>query len=470
MGSTVIVNNLTVVHKDSGGLAAAFPDACKTPSPAGPVPIPYPNMAQSSDAGDATSTVTADGKPVMVESSSFSTSTGDEAGSAQGVVSNKTKGKALPKMYSMDVKFDGKAVFRLTDIMLQNAGASPNTPPAAEVQAPAMAMATAGDPEKIKVTQIAWNKTEGCCGDPVFLRVSAENADGLAFPLLAYPTHKKDLLLDTLVAKIDGGRARAAWISRRGPYVKKVKAKARQEVLGGVAESSNELELKAPENAKDTVIGDRSTPKYKKHPVTHQLVPSGGFYGWPFGYDIELHPGELVITRKVDFVVMPGASANSRKKRRWKREIQDIWDQKFKLHRSKCQRKDDCDCAEKNGCCTWVVRVKCVWSGGHGKPVTLHAGGNSPNWGDPDWWYSHDWWEQGVNVPSTVRAHEFGHLFGQYDEYPLGACDPLRRFTNIPSSIMSAGTQVGKRHFEEYVKWFKSKAESVVGQTVLKRI
>ena len=49
MGVTVGVNKLSVVHKDSGGVTIAFPDVCKTPSPAGPIPIPYPNIAKSSD-------------------------------------------------------------------------------------------------------------------------------------------------------------------------------------------------------------------------------------------------------------------------------------------------------------------------------------------------------------------------------------------------------------------------------------
>ena len=49
MGVSVGVNKLSVVHKDSGGTTIAFPDVCKTPSPAGPVPIPYPNIAKSSE-------------------------------------------------------------------------------------------------------------------------------------------------------------------------------------------------------------------------------------------------------------------------------------------------------------------------------------------------------------------------------------------------------------------------------------
>ena len=31
-----------------GGAVLAFPDVCKTPSPAGPIPIAYPNVAMAS--------------------------------------------------------------------------------------------------------------------------------------------------------------------------------------------------------------------------------------------------------------------------------------------------------------------------------------------------------------------------------------------------------------------------------------
>jgi hypothetical protein len=136
MPATLNVNNLTVVHAGSSGVSPAFPDVCKTPSPAGPVPIPYPNVAQSSDTADGSSTVKVDGNPIMLKNSNFSTSTGDEAGSANNVASNKIKGKAQPTLYSTDVKVDGQNVFRLTDMMLQNCGSPPGTPPASEVQPP----------------------------------------------------------------------------------------------------------------------------------------------------------------------------------------------------------------------------------------------------------------------------------------------------------------------------------------------
>ena len=33
-----------------GGISFGFPDVCKTPSPGGPVPTPYPNIGSSEDA------------------------------------------------------------------------------------------------------------------------------------------------------------------------------------------------------------------------------------------------------------------------------------------------------------------------------------------------------------------------------------------------------------------------------------
>ena len=47
MGQTTFANSRGIAHKGSGGMSMVFPDVCKTPSPGGPVPIPYPNIAMS---------------------------------------------------------------------------------------------------------------------------------------------------------------------------------------------------------------------------------------------------------------------------------------------------------------------------------------------------------------------------------------------------------------------------------------
>ncbi|WP_437541477.1 DUF4150 domain-containing protein [Sorangium sp. So ce367] len=145
MGVTVGVNNMSVVHASSSGISSAFPDVCKTPSPGGPIPIPYPNIAKSGDTAKGTKKVKCDGESVCVADSNFSTSVGDEAGTAGGgVASNKTKGKAEFVNSSFDVKFEGKGVARAMDLMLHN---DKNTPPFPVMQGPVMVM---GGDESVK--------------------------------------------------------------------------------------------------------------------------------------------------------------------------------------------------------------------------------------------------------------------------------------------------------------------------------
>lgn len=137
MPVTVGVNYLSVVHKSSNGVTIAFPDVCKTPTPAGPIPIPYPNIAMSSDTDKGTKKVKCDGNPVCVKDSNFKMSTGDEPGTAGGIISGKTKGKAEFVLYSFDVKFEGKNVCRAFDLMLHN---DKNTPPFPVLQGPIITM------------------------------------------------------------------------------------------------------------------------------------------------------------------------------------------------------------------------------------------------------------------------------------------------------------------------------------------
>ncbi|PAP75733.1 DUF4150 domain-containing protein [Rubrivirga marina] len=145
MPSSVGVNFLSVVHKSSTGTTIAFPDVCKTPSPGGPIPIPYPNVAMSTDTAKGSKKVKMDGNPICTKDSNFRMSTGDEAGSAGGgVVSNKIKGKAEFVMFSFDVKVEGKNVARAFDIMLHN---DKNTPPFPVLQPPVVAIGMPPRPE-----------------------------------------------------------------------------------------------------------------------------------------------------------------------------------------------------------------------------------------------------------------------------------------------------------------------------------
>ncbi len=131
---TVIVNGLTIVHPKSDGIATSgAPDVCKTPSAAGPVPIPYVNVAFSKDLRNGSTSVTTDGVPAALKDSFFLPSSGDEPGVAGGVISGVNMGKAKFINYSMDVMIESRNVARLTDPMTMN-GNGPNTTNPAEAQ------------------------------------------------------------------------------------------------------------------------------------------------------------------------------------------------------------------------------------------------------------------------------------------------------------------------------------------------
>jgi len=69
-GDQTYVNSSEVSSKQNDGkTVAAFPDVAKTPEspPGGPVPIPYPNMGQSTDTAKGSKEVKVDANPIMIK-------------------------------------------------------------------------------------------------------------------------------------------------------------------------------------------------------------------------------------------------------------------------------------------------------------------------------------------------------------------------------------------------------------------
>ena len=120
MASKVFANGMGLSHKRSGGVSSVFPDVCKTPSPGGPVPAPYPNVGRSADVDRGSKKVKVQGVSTMLKGSVYRKSTGDEAGSAGGVVSGTTRGECEFALYSFDVRIEGRAVCRAGDLMTHN--------------------------------------------------------------------------------------------------------------------------------------------------------------------------------------------------------------------------------------------------------------------------------------------------------------------------------------------------------------
>jgi hypothetical protein len=476
MPASVSVNSLTVVHKTSNGVSMIFPDVCKTPAPPAPspIPIPYPNIAMSKDTAAGSSTVQMDGNPIMIKSSYYAMSTGDEAGVALGVVSSKIKGKAYPKLYSFDVKADGESVFRLSDIMLQNGGSPTNTPPGTNVQPPQPPAVPqpAKDPEIPEVVKMKWAKDKVACGDLVKLEVETKNFTAATLSVSVLRGNATKDRQAFFSVPISGNKGSFEWKCERMRYEKEVKVKGEQTSFKGTKDS-DQLLIKTAPDAKEAIHRQASTPKYVKQVVggVNTWVKTATNYGWDVAYDIEIKSGQFSVTRKIDFKLIDGASASDKDKRDWKNQIERVWNNKFKIHRVDCKRGDTCGCNADQGCCAYAIHIYCVWAAGQGKQVELRPGANDPKgWGAKHkWWYSHEWWERLANVPSTVRAHEFGHQIGMWDEYAAGACDPARKYTNEPTSIMGSGSQVYERHLQEFHDWFKAKAGGELGDTKLLR-
>ena len=123
MGTTVLVNGITLTHRGSQGTSiATLPNVCKTPSPGGPVPVPYTSVARTSTLKKGSKSVKADGEMIAVKGSEYSRSNGDEAGTLGGITSGTHMKESTWITYSFDVSFEGKNACRISDKMLCNHG------------------------------------------------------------------------------------------------------------------------------------------------------------------------------------------------------------------------------------------------------------------------------------------------------------------------------------------------------------
>jgi hypothetical protein len=120
-----------------------FPDVCLSPPspPAGPIPVPYPDSAFSSDLKEGSKSVRLSRKSAALAQKSYykSSPLGNEAATRSfgaNVVTHQITGKTYFQAWSMDVKIEGKNVCRHIDLTTSNHGsAPPGSPPAPSAEA-----------------------------------------------------------------------------------------------------------------------------------------------------------------------------------------------------------------------------------------------------------------------------------------------------------------------------------------------
>ena len=122
----------------NGGGTCSVPgpsDVCKTPTPGGPVPMPYPNLTMLTQAkgSSCSGKVKISNKKTATTDTETTMSTGDEPGTAGGgVISNRFKGPCKFKKGASKVKAEGKPVVHLTSLIGHN-GNNANMPAGVQV-------------------------------------------------------------------------------------------------------------------------------------------------------------------------------------------------------------------------------------------------------------------------------------------------------------------------------------------------
>lgn len=102
------------------GMDTGFPDVCLTPSPAGPVPIPYPNIALGPTAVGFSPKVLWMCTPAHNMATTVPLTNGDNAGVAMGVASGTVMGPSRHLTAAFTVLVSGMPGTRLTSVALQN--------------------------------------------------------------------------------------------------------------------------------------------------------------------------------------------------------------------------------------------------------------------------------------------------------------------------------------------------------------
>ena len=98
----------------------AFPDVCKTPTPAGPLPLPYPNFAISILHIPSQASVIIGGGLAENLVTQGTISQGDDTGLLGGVVSSTDMGPDRYILGSFKVCFGGVFATRLTSVTTAN--------------------------------------------------------------------------------------------------------------------------------------------------------------------------------------------------------------------------------------------------------------------------------------------------------------------------------------------------------------
>ncbi|MEQ9459999.1 MAG: hypothetical protein RIG82_03495 [Phycisphaeraceae bacterium] len=160
-------------------------------------------------------------------------------------------------------------------------------------------------------------------------------------------------------------------------------------------------------------------------------------YGWGYGYDIEFEDSALNISMDIKLEFDDGISAETQAalKDTWEAGIESTWNDKFDVI--------------KDGTWRFPINVEVNWVDPH-HTVRVRPG---PATSTSNTWDTKD--------NGNVAAHEFGHLFGLFDEYAGGALDgdmTLDGTSIMGVSPTATGAPPKSRHYQGFLDWLSAKS------------
>jgi hypothetical protein len=169
-------------------------------------------------------------------------------------------------------------------------------------------------------------------------------------------------------------------------------------------------------------------------------------YGWTYAFDIGFSNLELNVGINIRLVgANPGASLLSV----WENGIQNMWSRRYDIIDETGGPQYDHFHYHVNFDVVFPVDPSA--SVHHTVTVITGQGG-----GNMLTWYTTSEWGSAYNGPYV--AHEVGHMFSLYDEYPGGAQDPASPIVDYGSIMGSLAAGAKERHYEPFLDWLQQMA------------
>jgi hypothetical protein len=174
--------------------------------------------------------------------------------------------------------------------------------------------------------------------------------------------------------------------------------------------------------------------------ISGQRDASNGF-GWDYSYDIELINHVIQVHTELSFTTGAGVTPAvlDALKPEWEQGIEDFWSNKYAvLEDGSVLFPIVFDVTFDGPVFNYTVNVT------QGRTTSMLTWGTTPAPGESN---------------GLLAAHEYGHMFGLFDEYVGGATDPTGAIIDGGSIMGSTafGVEPRLRHYQDFAAWLAAK-------------